>query len=363
MLPLSSLGWDAHWAECFDSHAEVGCFAGRISVEQKALYHFYAEAGEGTAQVTGRLRHEARGRADFPAVGDWVALRQDSPESRAVIHAVLPRRNKFSRKQAGKEADEQILAANLDTLFLVTSFNRDLNPGRIERYLAAAAVPHLQPVLILNKCDLIDRPCEIVEELQATAHAVPIHAVSAHTGEGVDALAPYLVAGQTVALVGSSGVGKSTLLNRLLGEERQAVQEVRESDARGRHTTTYREMLFLPGGGLLIDNPGMRELQLWDETADLDNTFADVAALAAECRFADCRHQDEPRCAIQQAIADGRLDPRRLENYQKMQRELAYLETQHDENAARERKQNERRIHRIYRTTDKVMRKQRRDRS
>ncbi len=359
MHSLFSLGWDAHWVECFAAHAQAGCFPGRISVEQKGLYHFYAEAAEGAAQVAGRLRHEARGRADFPAVGDWVALWREAPGSRAVIHAVLPRRNRFSRKQAGKEADEQILAANLDTLFLVTSFNRDLNPGRIERYLAAVATPGLQPVLVLNKCDLTDRPGEAVEELRATAPDVPVYAVSARTGEGLEALAPYLAAGQTVALVGSSGVGKSTLLNRLLGAERQAVQEVRAEDDRGRHTTTYREMLFLPGGGLLIDNPGMRELQLWDETADLDRTFADIAALAAECRFADCQHQHEPRCAVRQAVADGRLAPRRLENYQKMQRELAYLETRHDEDAARERKQNERRI---MRAVYKEMRKRMRDR-
>jgi ribosome biogenesis GTPase len=348
LITLDSLGWNPTWEGNFRPYALSEFFPGRICVEHKELYHFYAERGEGRASVSGRLRHEASGRADFPAVGDWVVLRQAAEHEQAVINAVLPRLNKFSRKAAGKETDEQIVAANLDTLFLVTSLNRDLNPRRLERYLAAVSAPNLQLVLVLNKCDLCDRPGDAVEQIQPLVPDVPILPVSARTGEGLETLLAYLGPGRTVAMVGSSGVGKSTLLNRLLGDEWQRVQEIRADDDRGRHTTTHREMIRLPQGGLLIDNPGMRELQLWDEDANLDGAFTDIAALAEQCFFADCRHQQEPRCAVKQAVADGVLDANRLANYEKLHRELAYLESRHDARLERERKDEVRRIHRIY---------------
>jgi ribosome biogenesis GTPase len=347
VLTLDQLGWNAIWAARFVQHERAGYVAGRVSAEHRELYHFYCDQSAGTAAISGRLRHEAAGRADFPAVGDWVALRP-SANGPAIIDAVLPRVNKISRKFAGKTIDEQVLAANLDTLFLVTSLNRDLNPRRIERYLAAASAWQVQPVLILNKSDLCDRPDEAVAELSGLAGVAGVYAVSAHTGDGLATLAGYLGTGRTVSLVGSSGVGKSTLLNRLLGEIRMPVQEIRADDDRGRHTTTRREMLPLPQGGLVIDNPGMRELQLWDEDVDLSDAFADIAALAACCRFSDCRHEQEPGCAIQQAIADGVLAAERYANFGKLQRELAYLESQRDDDVRRQRKDRERRIHRIY---------------
>jgi ribosome biogenesis GTPase len=344
---LESLGWNPAWEDRFKPYGWNQFFPGRVSAEHKELYQYYVARGEGRASVSGRLRHEAIGRADFPAVGDWVVLRQASECEQAVIHAVLPRLSKFSRKAPGKETDEQIIAANLDTLFLVTSLNRDLNPRRLERYLTALAAPNVQPVLILNKSDLCDRPAEAVAQIQPFVSGIPILPVSARTGEGFEALHLYLGPGRTVAMVGSSGVGKSTLLNRLLGDERQQVQEIRIRDDRGVHTTTHSEMMCLPQGGLLIDNPGMRELQIWDEDANLDGTFADIAALAEQCYFADCRHQQEPRCAVKQAVAEGALDARRLANYLKMQRELAYLESRDDNQAQRERKEYERRVHRV----------------
>jgi ribosome biogenesis GTPase len=316
----------------------------RVSVEHRGLYHVLTEQGEGTAAVSGRLRHEAAGRADFPAVGDWVALQTGDP---GVIHAVLPRSNKFSRKPPGRDTEEQIVAANLDTLLLVTSLNRDLNPRRIERYLAAASAPRLELVLVLSKSDLCDDPEGVAGRLRPQL-GVPVHPVSARTRTGLLALEVYLGPGRTVALVGSSGVGKSTLLNELLGVERLAVREVRASDDRGRHTTTHREMIRLPQGGLLIDNPGMRELQVWDEDADLEGTFADVADLAGRCHYPGCTHEQEPRCAVREALAEGTLDEGRLANYRKMQRELAYLEARRDAGAERQRKEEVRRVHRIF---------------
>lgn len=345
---LNLLGWDNNWASCFEPHAQPHCFPGRIAVEHKELYLYYAEQGEGLAPVSGRLRHEARGRADFPAVGDWVVLQRAAEDQQAVIQTVLARRNRFSRKAAGTQLEEQIVAANLDTLFLVTSLNRDLNPRRIERYLAAVSGQGIQAVLVLTKSDLQERPEDIVAEIRSAFAETPVHAVSARSGEGLESLIPYLGSGRTVAMVGSSGVGKSKLLNRLLGQDRLSVQEIRQDDDRGRHTTTHREMIRLPQGCLLIDNPGMRELQVWDDGVDLDGTFTDIAQLAEECRFRDCLHRTEPGCAIREAIENGRLEAIRFESYEKLQRELAYLEAQQDPQLERQRHEEAKRIHRIY---------------
>ncbi len=343
---LERLGWNDTWAGRFAPYADAGCCPGRVCVEHRGLYHVLGADGEGTAQVSGRLRHEASGRADFPAVGDWVALTALPGAGPAVIQAVLPRANKLSRKAPGRAADEQVLAANLDTLFLVTSLNHDLNTRRIERFLAGTSLPGCRPVLLLSKRDLCIEPEAVAEDYRAVLPGVHVHPVSALTDEGLEALAPYLGAGQTVAMLGSSGVGKSTLLNRLLGRNRQAVQSIRDDDDRGRHTTTHRELIPLPQGGVLIDSPGLREFQLWDEGADVDAAFADIARLADQCSFADCSHRHEPRCAVRQAVADGVLDPERLESFFKLTKELAYLETRLDQDAQRERKERDRRIHR-----------------
>jgi ribosome biogenesis GTPase / thiamine phosphate phosphatase len=344
---LGPWGWDETWAERFRRHADEGLVPGRVSVEHRGLYHFHGPHGEGVARVGGRLRHLAFERADFPAVGDWVALRLPTDPGPAVIEAVLPRTNKLSRTAAGDAGGEQILAANLDVLFLVTSLNRDLNPRRLERSLAAAALPECRPVLVLTKSDLCERPAEVVGDLRTRLGAdVAVHAVCAPSGDGLDELARYLLGRRTVALLGSSGVGKSTLLNRLASRDVQEVQPVREEDDRGRHTTTHRELVAPPQGGLLIDSPGLRELRLWADGSDVGAAFEDVESLAARCPFADCSHTHEPRCAVRQGIADGLLDPDRLENFLKLQKELEYERCRADPRAARERKERDHRLHR-----------------
>lgn len=343
-MDLVRLGWDADWRDAFAAQAERGLKPARVAVEHRELYHLFLESGERSGVVSGRLRNQALGRADFPAVGDWVAVELAEEDGPGVIQAVLPRRNRIARKMAGEHTEEQIIAANLDTVFLVTSLNQDFNLRRLERYLALAWSASVRPVILLNKLDLCPRPEQALAEVERVAFDAPVHAVSAKEGTGLAALERYIAGGQTVALLGSSGVGKSTLVNQLLCAELQPVQEIRLHDGRGRHTTTRRELVLLPQGGMLIDNPGMRELALWDADDGLADVFADVEALASECFFRDCKHQDEPRCAVQTALADGRLDQARFDNYIKLQRELSYLAASQDERLMRERNEQNKRL-------------------
>ena len=304
--------------------------------------------GERPAEVAGRLRHEAVSASDFPAVGDWVAV-EDAPDAgAATIHAVLDRVTAFSRKAAGEASVEQVVAANVDVVFLVSAFGDDLNVRRIERYLASGWESGAEPVIVLNKSDLsVDLPADLAE-VDAVAFGVPVHVVSCLSGNGLDELKAYLSGNRTVALLGSSGVGKSSLLNRLVGWERQEVQGIRD-DGRGRHTTTFRELVVLPDGGLVLDTPGMRELALWEAGAGVEDAFADVADLAAACRFADCAHESEPGCAVQAGLADGSLTEERLESYRKLQRELRHLELKTDPRALAEARQARRRFARSLR--------------
>ena len=330
-MSLTDLGWNEH----FEQHRlDEGLVVGRVAVEHRGAYAVYTDGGEAWAELAGKLRYEATGRGELPAVGDWVAV-QPRPEGRATIRAVLPRRTKISRKVNLGQSEEQVLAANIDTIFLVSSLNRDLNIRRIERYLATAWESGAEPAIVLNKADLcpVEERAELITAVEAVAFGVPIHTVSAITGEGIDELPPYFGPGRTVVLLGSSGVGKSTLINRVLGTEQLETREIRAGDGRGRHTTTHRELIVVPSGGIVIDTPGLRELQLWGEGSDgggLGEAFHDVTELAATCRFSDCRHETEPGCAVRAAIGSGALPAERLESYRKPQRELARLERRRD---------------------------------
>ena len=318
MWTLESLGFGAPESAAFQPYAAEGYVAGRVAVAHRDQYVVYGDTGELWCELTGRLRHEAQGAADLPATGDWVVLRPRSGEARAVIHAVIPRRTCLSRKVAGATTRRQVVAANVDTVFLVSGLDGDFNPRRIERGLVLAWESGAAPVLVLNKADVCpDLPGRLAEAHDA-APGVPVHVLSCSRDEGIDALSVHLGRGQTVVLVGSSGVGKSTLTNRLLGVARQATREVRASDSRGRHTTTRRELIALPSGAWIIDTPGIRELQLWAGDDSAATVFDDVAGLAAACRFTDCRHAGEPGCAVREAISSGRLDQERFASFEKL---------------------------------------------
>ncbi|MGE5554375.1 MAG: ribosome small subunit-dependent GTPase A [Betaproteobacteria bacterium] len=341
---LTDFGWRPEQDQAFAPYVTRGCVPARVASESQHLYSLYTEQGEVLARVSGKFRHTARGRQDFPAVGDWVAASL-LPGGEAVIHGVLPRHSRFSRKVVGETTEEQVVAANVDTIFLVSALTNEFNPRRLERYLVMAWESGATPVIVLNKTDLCPDVEAKAAELGLLAAGVPVHPVSGATGQGLDALLRYLEVGRTVAFLGSSGVGKSTLINRLCGQKIQATGEVRRSDDRGRHTTTRRELVRLPGGGLVIDTPGMRELQLWTTEEGLDEAFSDVARLAERCRFGDCCHAEEPGCAVRQALEDGSLDPARYESYLKLQKELAYLERRQDQRAQLAEKEKWKRIH------------------
>jgi ribosome biogenesis GTPase len=332
---LTALGWDDRLTEQFEPLRRAGLIPGRVAIQHRGAYDVLTEAGELRCDVAGRLYDEAASPADLPAVGDWVAIAARPDEGAGTVQAVLPRRTKFSRKTAWQASEEQVLAANVDVALIVTSLNEDLNLRRLERYLTLAWESGAGPVLVLTKADLADDVPAAVGAVESVAFGAPVIAVSSVTGEGLDELRKHLRPGVTAALLGSSGVGKSTLVNRLAGEELLSTREIRD-DGRGRHTTTRRELIQLPGGSLVIDTPGMREVQLWIADEGLEEAFSDVTELFEHCRFSDCAHSSEPGCAVKEALAEGTLTPERWESYQKLQRELAHLERRIDKRAAAE---------------------------
>jgi ribosome biogenesis GTPase len=344
---LEDYGWNQFFADSFEPFAREGFEPGRVVLQHNRALMLYTAEGETQAETTGRLRYLARGAEDLPAVGDWVVIkRTQDEEGQAKVHEILPRRSKFSRRAAGSETAEQIVAANVDTVFLVTGLDNDYNPRRVERYLIMAWESGADPVVVLNKADLIEEAEERRLDIERVAPGVPVLALSAKRGVGIEQLLPYVGHGRTVALMGSSGVGKSTITNRLLGGEVQRTQEVRLSDTRGRHTTTHRELFLLPDGGLVLDTPGMRELQLLVSERGFRETFDDIENFAAECRFTDCRHEGEPGCAVREALESGVLDAERFANYRKMEAEMRHAATLVDQRKAQEEKSRVKRIHR-----------------
>ena len=307
---LEDLGWNSFFADQFTTGT-----LGRVASINREHFLVWSEQGEVEAKVSGDLRLNS---PLWPAVGDWVVMEDDAP----IILQVLERKTKVSRKRPGKDLREQVLAANIDVLLIVSGLDHDFNPRRIERYLVLANESGAQPVILLNKMDLCADPESMIAEIRQLAPATTVLALSALSGSGIDALPVLLAPGHTAALIGSSGVGKSTILNRLLAQEVQPTHPVRAADSRGRHTTTSRAMFVMPGGWLLVDMPGLRELEPWADVQQVDDTFHDISALAQQCRFRDCTHTNEPGCAVR----DGNVDEGRMANYRKLQKEQAYLE-------------------------------------
>jgi ribosome biogenesis GTPase len=331
MSDLRALGWDEGFAAAFVPFAAQGLEPGRVVLEHNHVYRVGTADGEVLAEAGGRIKYLASGRHELPAVGDWVALRRDPARGRALIRAILPRRTWFSRKVAGRVTAEQVVAANIDVLWLVFSAESAIKPRSVERYLVLARRSGARPVVILNKADLCPDVPQVVADATAAAGDAPVHAVSARTAAGLGSVQHYLAPGRTLAMLGPSGAGKSSLINRLAGRDLLATGEVREWDLRGRHTSVHRQLVMLDAGGVVIDTPGMREVQLWEADEAVDETFADIASLAAACRFRDCLHDREPDCAVKAAVAAGRLDDGRYESYLKLQRERREVDARREE--------------------------------
>jgi len=345
---LHDLGWSDFFSSQlseFERNYEIA--AARVAEENREMFRLLSPQGEFMAEVSGKFRHEVTGRADFPAVGDWVLASARKEESRATIHRVLNRKSKFSRKIAGKKTEEQIVAANVDVVFIVSSLNSEFNLRRLERYVALAWESGAQPVIVLNKSDLSENSEELRREAEAAAIGVRVILSSALRGDGIEEIRELMLSApdksssgettsekmpvaKTAALLGSSGVGKSSLINAILGTELLDTGEIRASDDRGRHTTTTRHLIVAPNGGVLIDTPGMRELQLWDASEGIDQAFGEIAELAANCKFRDCKHVNEPGCAVRAAVESGELAAERLESFHKLGREEKFVAAKQD---------------------------------
>lgn len=355
-MRLEDLGWNPFFAAQLSNFEDSTLLPARVTEESKGFHRVRSEHSEYLAELAGKLHHHAANAGDpaaLPAVGDWVLISPRPRESRARIERVLARRTKLSRKVAGRAFREQILAANLDVVFVTSALNRDFNPRRIERYLAIVWESGARPVVLMNKSDLrsASEAAALAYETETIAPGVPVHLVSAlnPADPGLAAIRSHLAPGQTAAFIGSSGVGKSTLINTLTGASALATQPVRPSDDRGRHTTTSRQMIFLPDGGIVIDTPGMRELQLWNTSEGVTQAFDDITSLAANCKFRDCTHKGEPDCAVESAIANGELDAARLENLRKLEAELQFQHRKADPALAAENKQRWKKIHKAQR--------------
>ena len=345
-MSLQALGWNSYFDALWREREVPARLPARVISQQRGLWRIAGEFEEKWAEASGTLRAAADAGADWPTAGDWVAAEILSGGGRPLIQEVLPRRSKFVRKVAGRRVEEQVIAANVDTAFVVMALDGDFNVRRLERFLAQCWESGAKSIIVLNKADDCGDVATRVAEVESVAAGLPIFAVSARTGEGLEALDRLLEPGHTIVLLGSSGVGKSTLLNHFLQRDAQVVQPVRVSDSRGRHTTTSRELFALPGGALLIDTPGLRELQLWGAAEGVEHTFSDIEELAAQCKYGDCGHTSEPGCAVQAAIAEGRLEADRLESQRKLQREQEFLLRKVDVEARQHEKDRVKLVHR-----------------
>jgi len=340
VLHLTDLGWTPEREIEFNEYEATDCVPGRVTSVLSQYYQVETELDSLLALLSGPMRTKSSSSAQLPAVGDWVVIEPRPSEGDPLIHSVLERTSKFSRKVSGKVTDEQVLASNIDTLFIVTGLDRDFNLRRIERYLALAWESGADPVVVLSKADLHVDAASAAKEVEGVAPGATVLVVSALEDTGLEALGAYLTPGKTVAIIGSSGAGKSTLINKIIGQEIQETGEVREKDGRGRHVTTRRELIQIPSGALVIDTPGMRELQVWSEGEGLRMAFEDIEGLAAGCRFSDCTHTSEPACAVKGAVEAGQLDERRFANYLKLRDEIQHHKERKDESVRRNREKS-----------------------
>lgn len=341
-MTLEQLGWNVHFQSLLTAYNTKQYTPARVTREEKGRYRITTEQGDCSAEICGKLRHEATALKDYPSVGDWVLVKFVNNNTHSIIYHVLDRQSCFSRKAPisggrtvrmidnrkvilGGATEEQVVAANINTVFIVMACDDNFNLRRLERYLLLTHNSGAKPVIVLNKIDLCNDYARLLHEIEGIAMGVDIHPISALSHVNIDALSGYISEGKTIGLFGSSGVGKSTLINRLLGNELLLTSSVRESDSKGRHTTTWRELVVLPTGGILVDTPGMRELQLWIDEEDLDDQFADIDHLKSECKYSDCSHGKEPGCAIQKSLAEGTLSRERYENYLHLHAETRYL--------------------------------------
>lgn len=357
MKELKQLGWDDHFEESFKPFRDRGLQPGRIAIENRDNYIVMTADGEMTGEVTGKFLYSMADSADLPKVGDWVAALFFQDERKLIIHDVLPRKSKFSRKAPGPGVREQIVAANLDMVFIVQGLDDNFNLRRLERYLVMVYEGGISPVVLLNKKDLCDNWAEKVAAAQDIAPGVPVLALSGLQDAGLEQITAMLKPRQTYAFIGSSGVGKSTIINRLTGTGELKTAAVRDSDSRGRHTTTRREMLILNNGSLLIDTPGMRELQLWSAESGLGEAYTEISELGKDCHYDDCTHLHEKGCAVLAALAAGDLSDERYQSYVKLRKEEAYLESQLDERAYLEKKRKDKVNHKMYRRIQEANRK------